>query len=225
MMAISRLRRRARFVALAALLLATGAVWLLRGPIFSRNFAAVEPGMFYRSAQPREELDSWIHAHGIRSIVNLRGGSMRDEFFRHEVQTAKDANVALFQVPMSAVKRPRRADLLTLIEIFESSDPPFLIHCKQGADRTGLATAVYRMWQLGEPPEVAESTFAMKHAHFPFFGTQRLHEPLNEYRDWLRSNRLSHTQKRFRDWVCRVYKDKPPMRALATKADAPNNRR
>src|SRR5262249_42727538 len=78
---------------------------------------------------------------------------------------------------------------------------PLLIHCKSGSDRTGLASALYRLVRLGEPPERAMDSFSYGHGHFPIGGPEHLHEPLLEYQAWLRTHGFDHTPARFRSWV------------------------
>ena len=95
----------------------------------------------------------------------------------------------------------RRRELLTLIDFFDHCQYPLLIHCKAGADRTGLASALYLMIRQDEPPREAIRAFTIYHGHVPLFGTEHLHEPLDEYAQWLDSRGLTHTPARFREWV------------------------
>jgi hypothetical protein len=95
---------------------------------------------------------------------------------------------------------------LQLIDLLNHCSYPLLIHCKSGADRTGLASALYRMVRRGEPPENALACFSIEFGHIPYFGTEHLHEPLQEYADWLKSNQFSHTPDRFRAWVRNEYR-------------------
>jgi len=100
--------------------------------------------------------------------------------------------------------------LLTLIDFFDHCQYPLLIHCKAGADRTGLASALYLMMQQDEPPGQAIRALTIYHGHIPFFGTERLHEPLDEYARWLDSQGLAHTPARFREWVKNDYRSADP---------------
>ena len=111
---------------------------------------------------------------------------------------------------MSATKRPKRSDLLRLIDVMNRCEYPLLIHCKSGADRTGLATTIYRMVVLKEPPEKALAAFTIYHSHVPIFGPERLHEPIDEYAAWLTNHGLPHTPERFRNWVLNTYESDDP---------------
>jgi len=203
--------RRCRFAlgktaAVVVLVAATSLCWVFRRPWFQGNFGVVDPGHVMRSAQPTDQLASWVRDFQISSILNLRGGSPADRWYDAEVRSARAHAVSYYDLPLSATRRPSRRDLLILIDLLERCDYPLLIHCKSGADRTGLASALYLMVRRGEPPERALRAFSVEYGHIPLFGTEHLHEPLNEYAAWLKTNRLAHTPERFRAWVKNDYR-------------------
>jgi hypothetical protein len=205
-----RRRRALRYVfrAVAGVSLA-GSIFLsalLLRPFYGSNLGIVDPGRVIRSAQPTSGLKDMIRDHNLAAILNLRGGSPRDAFYTNEVRAAEEAGVDFYDLTMSATKRPRRQDLLRLIDVVTHCKYPLLIHCKAGADRTGLATAIYRMMILEEPPEKAIEAFTIYHSHFPLFGPQQLHEPIDEYAAWLAQNGLPHTPERFHGWVKNDYR-------------------
>ena len=214
-------RRRLRRIALASsfalVILTLSACWIFRRPWFQGNLAIVDAGRVIRSAQPTSQLPSWIRDYDLRSILNLRGGSSADWWYDAEVKAAQADAVSFYDFPISATKRPTRRELLVLIDTLRSCPYPLLIHCKSGADRTGLATALYLLIRRGVPPEQAEDTFTLEHGHIPLFGPEHLHEPLHEYAAWLTARGLAHTPDRFRDWVKNHYRsprgseDPPPL--------------
>lgn len=191
----------------ASLLLLIGAVVVLRRPLFLGNVGTVDPGRVYRSAQPKGNLDALIAAYEPASILNLRGGSPKDDWYAAEVAATRRDGIDFYDEPMSAERRPSRRQLLTLIDFFERAEYPILIHCKKGADRTGLACSIYLLTMRGLDPEAAEGVFTIAHGHVPLFGPERLHEPLDEYADWLAAGGLAHTPARFREWVASEYRD------------------
>ena len=179
--------------------------------LFLGNFDVVAPGRVYRSAQPKgSDLTRWMEAHALASIVNLRGGSGADSWYRDEVRQSERRGVDLYDLPMDANRRPSRRELLTLIDVLDRCRYPLLIHCKSGSDRTGLASALYLMLRDGRPPGEARGAFSLARGHLPLFGAELLHEPLVEYEDWLRERGLAHEPSRFRDWVRREYRDPDP---------------
>jgi len=211
-------RRRLRAYLISACCVSAVLIGIFHRPLFFENLAVVDSRVV-RSGQPADHLVDWIREYHLASILNLRGGTPSDSWYANEVKTAADNHVAFFDYPMIATRRPLRRDLLTLIDFLRSAPYPLLIHCKHGADRTGLAVAVYRMVCLNEPPEEATGAFTVFHGHVPIAGTQRLHEPFEEYAAWLKEEALPHSPERFRDWVRDRYvsedspTDPPPLTA------------
>ena len=207
------------------LLAATILAGFLSRPWLDGNVGVVDPGRVIRSAQPTSGLNRLITDHHLASILNLRGGSPRDSWYAAEVQTAETSGVSFFDLPLSATKRPSRRDLLRLIDVLERCPYPLLIHCKAGADRTGLASAIYLMTHRGEPPRQAEGAFSLFHSHVPLFGPEHLHEPLDEYAQWLDARKLAHTPERFREWVKNDYRSDDPHVDPPPLAVGPRKRR
>ncbi|MGE3820870.1 MAG: tyrosine-protein phosphatase [Isosphaeraceae bacterium] len=197
--------RRRRVVAIVVCTLLALLAYAFRGPLFGGNFGVVHEQRVYRSAQPRSGLAALIRERRLTSILNLRGGSPRDSWYADEVRACRAGDVDFYDLPMSATARPSRRDLLRLIDLFGRCRYPLLIHCKSGADRTGLVAALYRMVAQGVDPRRAETSFTIAYGHVPLFGTQRLHEPLREYADWLDARGSRHTPERFRAWVANEY--------------------
>jgi protein tyrosine phosphatase (PTP) superfamily phosphohydrolase (DUF442 family) len=193
---------------LAATALLVSAVtisWVFRRPWFEGNLGVVDPGLVMRSAQPTAQLSDWAKRYRLKSILNLRGGGPDDWWYGLEIKSSRENGVTYYDLPLSATRRPTRRELLQLIDLLDGCSYPLLIHCKSGADRTGLASALYRMVRRGEPPESALASFSIEFGHVPFFGTEHLHEPLQEYATWLKSGGLTHSMDRFRAWVRNEY--------------------
>jgi hypothetical protein len=197
----------------AAALVVAGSIslgWVFRRPWFEGNLAVVDHDRVIRSAQPTSQLASWIAEYHLRSVLNLRGGRKSDWWYDSEVTTTKAHGVAFYDLPLAATRRPTRRELLILIDVLSRCPYPLLIHCKSGADRTGLASALYLMIKRNQRPETAENAFSVEYGHIPFFGTEHLHEPLREYAAWLKDRRLAHSPERFRGWVKTEYRSADP---------------
>jgi hypothetical protein len=195
--------RRRRWVAYGVMLAAFAVAF--HRFLFLGNFAVVEVGRVYRSAQPKDGLEELLKRRRVASVLNLRGGSPADWWYAHEVATTRRLGVDLYDLPLSAERRPTRVELLRLVHLFERCRYPILIHCKAGSDRTGLAVAIYRMIARGTPPREAIGSFSLWRGHVPAFGPERLHEPIDEYAAALELRGLSHSPERFREWIEREY--------------------
>jgi protein tyrosine phosphatase (PTP) superfamily phosphohydrolase (DUF442 family) len=178
-------------------------------PLFRQNFAEVVPGKLYRSAQPDDRLGRWIEEHNILSVLNLRGGKPAYDWYAQEMKIVRDHSTDYYEIPMSAQIRPRRRELLQIIDLLGRARYPMLIHCKSGADRTGLGVALYHMIVRKEPPQTALAGFSISHGHIPLFGPEKLQQPIREYAKWLDSQGLIHTPERFQDWVEKLYVEDP----------------
>lgn len=218
------LRRIAKWTARFCLLVALGVGGFLLQPFYSHNIGIVDPGRVYRSAQPTSRADDMIREYRLASILNLRGGTPKNFFYANEVRAAQDAGISFYDLPLSATRRPKRRELLLLIDVLNQCDYPLLIHCKSGADRTGLASAIYRMEILGQPPEQAKRAFTVLHSHIPWFGTQHLHEPFDEYEAWLTQRGVKHAPGLFRDWVKNEYRADDPSQEPPPLAAGPRRR-
>jgi len=101
------------------------------------NFHKVTDNL-YRGAQPTAEGMRELARMGIKTVINLRAAhSDRDEI----------ADTGLDYAHISA--KPWHAEDEDVIKFLQAvADPdrgPFFVHCKRGADRTGLMCAVYRV--------------------------------------------------------------------------------
>lgn len=157
------LRLAARLLGACLLVLALCAGWAgwLQG---TGNFHAVIPGELYRSAQPTGRmLDRWVAETGIRSVVNLRGASDSD-WYRDEIAQSDRLSLvhADFAMRDDRMLPPERA--AALVDLIASLPKPVLIHCKAGADRTGLAAALY-LARHGETEARAEAQLSFRFGH------------------------------------------------------------
>lgn len=127
------------------------------------NEAEIAPGV-WRANQPGPgRLAGW-RARGIRSVLSLRGG--QDEAAARIERAACAALGLHYEVTrLSATSAPSRAALLDLLARFRRIERPFVMHCKSGADRTGLAAVLYLMGIEGRGWDEARRQLSLRHAH------------------------------------------------------------
>ncbi|MBC7739132.1 MAG: tyrosine-protein phosphatase [Candidatus Saccharibacteria bacterium] len=101
---------------------------------------------FYRCAQPTPEGFVAAEALGIRSVISLR--QMVDD-----APLAAGTRLTLHRVPMKSryVAELEGAKIVQVMALLCASleTGPVLLHCRHGADRTGLICALYRMATQG----------------------------------------------------------------------------
>lgn len=130
------------------------------------NFHPVIEGQLYRSAQPvSDDIASYVRNHGIRTVINLRGTHPGTTWYDDEIAATKALGVAHIDFGMSAAKiiSPEKAD--RLVALMASAPKPILIHCYSGADRSGLAAALYVRKIAGLEEGKAEGQLSFYYGH------------------------------------------------------------
>lgn len=172
----------------------------------STNQHTVIPGKVFRSAQPSgKDLQKLIRDNQIRTVVNLRGTSQVYDWYQVEARTLHDANVSLEDITLSANRLPPPTELHRLIDVLDHTEYPILIHCKQGADRTGLASAIVQLLYTDADLATARKQLWPIYGHVRAGRTMAIDEFFDLYEEWLTAQGTVHTSDRFRHWALKVY--------------------
>lgn len=155
--------------------------WLDHGilRIFWHNFALFAPGA-YRSNHPSPKRFETYAQMGIKTVLNLRGVAQQPHYLFEEESCLK-LGLTLVNVSMSARQAPKVNQLKALFEAFDTMERPFMMHCKSGADRTGLAAALYLMVQEDQPLQVARRQLSFRYLHIRRTATGILDHFLDVY--------------------------------------------
>ena len=127
------------------------------------NFAQIAPDAF-RSNHPTPERFEAYADMGIKSILTLRGGEHQPQYL-FEAEICDRLGLKLVSVPLSARQAPNVASLGMLFDVFDQIETPFLMHCKSGADRTGLASALYLLAYEGADIATAKAQLSFRFYH------------------------------------------------------------
>jgi protein tyrosine phosphatase (PTP) superfamily phosphohydrolase (DUF442 family) len=170
------------------------------------NFHAVIPGRVYRSAQlSPDELEQKLRAKGIRTVVNLRGDCDPSPWYLEESRVTNRWNVCQEDICFAAGHLPSVSEMRRLVEVLDRTDYPILLHCRRGADRTGMTSAVVLLLQTNASLRQARVQLGLRYGHVALGRTAILDEFLDLYAEWLRGQGLGHTPAIFRRWLTADY--------------------
>ena len=153
----------------------------------------------YRSNQPSPERIKMWRDRGIKTVLNFRGKTNQGAYFL-EKEACKHNKITLIDFRLFATKLPPKDSLLDLESVFKCIETPFLMHCKSGSDRAGLGAALYFLYILNAPIEIAQKQLSIKYLHLGGWTAGILDYMLMRFR--LVSSRPGMT---FKDWLRNDY--------------------
>jgi tyrosine-protein phosphatase SIW14 len=122
------------------------------------NFDQVSTNL-YRGAQPKVDGFEELARRGIRTIVNLRS--------KHADDLPDGSPIREVRIPMLADK-PQVDDIRVFLRtVTDTTNQPVFVHCRRGADRTGLMVASYRI--VVEGWAKSKAIDEMKNGGYQFF--------------------------------------------------------
>jgi protein tyrosine/serine phosphatase len=132
------------------------------------NFHAVVPGEVYRSSQPSAATIAALQkTYGIKTIINLRGDNSGRGWYDREIAQAKELDINHIDFRMSSGHELTQQQAARLIDLMRNAPKPLLIHCQAGADRTGLASALYLAAIEKRSETAAEGQMSIIYGHIP----------------------------------------------------------
>ncbi|GAN52806.1 tyrosine-protein phosphatase [Tanticharoenia sakaeratensis] len=129
------------------------------------NLQVVIPGRVYRCNHPTPaRLARLTRRLGLKTLVNLRGkrdcGS--DALSR---RAAADLGLAHLDMAFESRGAPHRDRILRFEAMYRTIGMPMLMHCKSGADRTGLAAGLVLMFEGGTTQDALRQ-LSWRYGHF-----------------------------------------------------------
>ena len=169
------------------------------------NEHTVIPGKVYRSAQPRRSNSRVIAEKKIRTVINLRGCCPDMGWYMGDARATNAAGISQEDLTFSAKRYPHPWELNRLIEVFDRTEYPVILHCARGADRTGLASVIVRLLLTDDDLPTARRQLWPRYGHVAVGRTALLDEFFDYYAAWLASTSEPHTPERFRRWLAELY--------------------
>ena len=130
------------------------------------NFHQVDdrPGReVYRSSQPLPHQVARWGRMGIRTIVNLRGGRQFGSY-PLELEAAERAGMVMRELTLRSRSLPTLAELEAFNTLLHEAAYPLVFHCKAGADRASLASALHFLIRDNDLPR-ALAQMGLRYGH------------------------------------------------------------
>ena len=153
----------------------------------------------WRSAQPAPHQLARIAALGVKTVINLRGARVCGSYWLEQSACARHG-MKLVDYQVRSRAAPSREELLGARDVLASVEYPILLHCKSGADRAGLMSAMYMIVREGVSVAEAKQQLALRFGHIRQSDTGILDYFFERY---LADN--ARSPMAFFEWVERVY--------------------
>lgn len=150
----------------------------------TNNFNSVIENEVYRARQiSGADIVKYKKQYDIQSIINLRGDNTGSPWYDDEALAAQTADVQLINFRMSARRELSPERMAELVELMRNAPKPLLIHCRDGADRTGLASALYLAMIKEAPTAEAARQLSWRYGHvpLPWLATQAMDRSFENY--------------------------------------------
>ena len=138
----------------------------------------------------------------IRTVINLRG-PREDLVDQMERRVCKNLNLSLIEFKLHSRGAPTIDQIFLSKKLFGEIEYPALIHCKSGADRTGLMASLYLI-NKGIDVDEAKKQLSFKYLHIRLAKSgilDHFFESFIEYRK--KNNKIS-----FWEWSKKYYNPK-----------------
>ena len=131
------------------------------------NFGQVSDSLF-RGAQPSSAAYAALHDMGVAIVVNFRDEAGEIEA---EKQRVESAGMKYVNIPWKGSDEPSNAQVAQFLDLVRANpNSKIFVHCKAGADRTGVMVAAYRIAVERKPVDDAVSEMHQYHYHWLLLG-------------------------------------------------------
>ena len=120
--------------------------------------------MMWRSNQPSPKQVKSLAEMGIKNILNLRGARSVGTW-QLEAEACAKYGIRLYDFTARSRAAPDKQMLYDAKALFDCLDGPSLMHCKSGADRAGLMSALYMLLVKKQSARDALAQLSFKYLH------------------------------------------------------------
>lgn len=130
------------------------------------NFHTVQKNKIYRSKQlTPKKLNFYIKKYDIKNVINLRGENPGKKWWEQEKEITQKNNTNFYNISLSAARLPNKENIIYLLKLYDKLNEPILIHCRGGADRTGMACALWRLYKEKTNKKIAKKQLSLRFRH------------------------------------------------------------
>lgn len=205
-----KLRASLRSAKTLALIVALLAVAVLFARWWRTHLVVSEvvPGVL-RSNQPRpEDLSEISKRWGVRSVVNLRGHYDGESWHVAEVQACRTLGLTHTDIQVKISDWVAQHEVRRFVDLLERRSGSVLLHCKNGADRSGWAAATASLL-AGSPLEQGLAELSAAKGHICRLSGCPLCGFFDTYRSYLAAQGIAHSGAIFRRWIMEIYCPEP----------------
>ncbi|RLB27632.1 MAG: hypothetical protein DRH11_18405 [Deltaproteobacteria bacterium] len=107
---------------------------------------------------------------------------------------AKSKGVVVLNFRLSPRKRVSPSTIEKVIALMKNAPKPILVHCKAGADRSGLICAIWRLVSHGDQPQRAYKQLSLLYGHVPYMWskTKAMDRSFWRYVEYFRAQAPGH---------------------------------
>lgn len=191
-------RRRLTGGVVTFILFVLGFLWFIG--VFGGNVRVVDAGRYYRSAQISGPLlQNVVETYGIKSVINLRGAQQNDKAYDSEISICSASGIRHVDFDLSAYRLPPPKDIKGIIQALDELPKPVLVHCRGGADRTGLVSALYlNVYKNVALDQAEHEQLTWRYGHMAFTNTKAMDRFFDLYRS-------SSNGRSLRSWILETY--------------------
>jgi protein tyrosine/serine phosphatase len=147
------------------------------------NFGRVTESL-YRGGQPTSDGFNQLRAMGVGMVVNFREDRTETEKEKREVESL---GMKYTGIPWSANHEPSSVQIVEFLDLIRANpNTKIFVHCRRGADRTGVMIAAYRI--AVEHESAAEAVSEMRQFHYDWFFRPHLKRYIEALPELLQKN-------------------------------------
>ncbi len=169
--------------------------------VYFNLYETLAPGMYRSGQMPPEHLGRIMQRLGIKTLVNLCAVATDAPWYIAERQVVQAKQVEFIHLPFLASLYPNRGQLNELLKVVEKSEPPFLVHCHGGADRTGMFFVLLALREGQDWEQAMRQLSLLRFGHYRGARSAAITYPLYDFADYASQQDWPKDFKHFRLWL------------------------